>query len=354
MSDSGNIAAMQRELGRQLAALRREAGLTQHGLAALAGFSRTTVSLAEIGRQSQAREFWVACDKALDTGGALAAGADQIDAVRDAEQRAAASAAQEAREARARRPRCQLPGRDRVRGTLMTARQQPAGAAAIGIVPAGEADIEVLSQVIADAFFPLAPCQWLIGDEAARRDIFPAYFRMYVEHAMADGLVHTTPGRDAAALWIPLGPQLPSPPDGYDEHLAEVTGPWVERFAVFDGELDAHHLTGAEHHHLAILAVRPTGRARASAPRCSTPTMRSSTSGARRPTWRHPTSAPAASTCATAMPITAPRSSCPAARPGMVTTACQASRLTARACTRWCDAQGRTPGYPQTSPREHG
>ena len=139
----------------------------------------------------------------------------------------------------------------------MTARRQPAGAAAIGIVPAGETDIEVLSQVIADAFFPLAPCQWLIGDEAARRDIFPAYFRMYVEHAMADGLVHTTPGRDAAALWIPLGPQLPSPPDGYDEHLAEVTGRWVERFVVFDGELDAHHLTGVEHHHLAILAVRP-------------------------------------------------------------------------------------------------
>jgi transcriptional regulator with XRE-family HTH domain len=101
MSDSGTVAAMQRELGRQLAALRRQAGLTQHGLAALSGFSRTTVSMAEIGRQSQAREFWEACDKALDTGGVLAAGADQIDAVRDAEQRAAACAAQEAREARA-------------------------------------------------------------------------------------------------------------------------------------------------------------------------------------------------------------------------------------------------------------
>jgi transcriptional regulator with XRE-family HTH domain len=101
MSDSDSIAAMRRELGRQLVALRREAGLTQHGLAALAGFSRSTVSLAEIGRQSQAREFWQACDKALDTGGVLAAGADQIDAVRDAQQRAAASAAQEAREARA-------------------------------------------------------------------------------------------------------------------------------------------------------------------------------------------------------------------------------------------------------------
>ena len=101
MSDSDNVAAMQRELGRQLAALRRQAGLTQHGLAALAGFSRSAVSLAEIGRQSQARQFWEACDKALDTGGVLTAGADQIGKVRDAEQRAAALAAQEAREARA-------------------------------------------------------------------------------------------------------------------------------------------------------------------------------------------------------------------------------------------------------------
>jgi transcriptional regulator with XRE-family HTH domain len=101
MSDSGNIAAMQRDLGRQLAALRRRAGLTQQGLAALAGFSRSVVSLAEIGRQSQAREFWQACDKALDTGGVLTDGVDQIDAVRQAEQHAAACTAQEAREARA-------------------------------------------------------------------------------------------------------------------------------------------------------------------------------------------------------------------------------------------------------------
>jgi transcriptional regulator with XRE-family HTH domain len=100
MSESQNISGMQRELGRQLAALRREAGLTQQGLAALAGFSRPAVSLAEIGRQFPARQFWNACDKALDTGGVLAAGTDQISAVREAEERAAALAAQEARQAR--------------------------------------------------------------------------------------------------------------------------------------------------------------------------------------------------------------------------------------------------------------
>jgi DNA-binding XRE family transcriptional regulator len=64
MSGSPSIAVMQRELGRQLAALRRQARLTQQQLAARAGFSRSTVSVAEIGRQAHAREFWAACDKA--------------------------------------------------------------------------------------------------------------------------------------------------------------------------------------------------------------------------------------------------------------------------------------------------
>lgn len=101
MNGPDTVAALLADLGRQLAALRREAGLTQHGLATRAQFSRTTVSLAEIGRPADTREFWAACDKALDTGGVLAAGHDQIAAVREAQQRAAARAAQEARQARA-------------------------------------------------------------------------------------------------------------------------------------------------------------------------------------------------------------------------------------------------------------
>jgi GNAT superfamily N-acetyltransferase len=219
----------------------------------------------------------------------------------------------------------------------MTARCQLAGAAAHGIVRAGEADIEMLSQVIADAFFPLAPCQWLIPDEAARRSIFPGYFRMYVEHAMANGLMHTTPGRDAAALWIPLGPQLPEPPNGYDEHLAEITGPWVERFVVFDGELDAHHLTGVEHHHLAILAVRPdrqgqgTGTALLDAHHSvlneqgMAAYLEASDERTRRIYPRH-------GYADYRTPIQLPPSSISHGDDGV-----PASRLTACTCTRWCD-----------------
>jgi len=63
----------------------------------------------------------------------------------------------------------------------------------------------VLSQVIADAFVDLAVSRWLVPDPAARRRIFPGYFRLSVEHALAGGIVCTTPGQDSVALWLPVG-----------------------------------------------------------------------------------------------------------------------------------------------------
>lgn len=125
-----------------------------------------------------------------------------------------------------------------------------------GVVAAGAGDLDTLSHVIADAFHDLAPSQWLISDPGARRQIFPGYFRLYLEHALAAGVVHTTPGRTAAALWLPAGQGAPAQPGDYEARLAAATGPWAERFAAFDAALDARLPTIA-HHHLAILAVRP-------------------------------------------------------------------------------------------------
>jgi GNAT superfamily N-acetyltransferase len=134
----------------------------------------------------------------------------------------------------------------------------PANSYAHGpVVRAQTADIEVLSQVIADAFYDLPPSRWLVPGDATRREIFPGYFRIYVEHAMASGTVHTTTDHTAAALWLPVGPEGTTPPDSYDERLAKATGPWIERFRTFDAALDRHHPSGIAHHHLAILVVRP-------------------------------------------------------------------------------------------------
>ena len=125
------------------------------------------------------------------------------------------------------------------------------------VVRADVADLDALSQVIAGAFHDLAPSRWLIDDPAARSEIFPGYFRIYAEHAMASGVVHTTPDRTAAALWIPVGEDGPSQPLDYDARLAVATSPWTGRFLAFDAALDRHHPTGISHHHLAMLAVSP-------------------------------------------------------------------------------------------------
>jgi GNAT superfamily N-acetyltransferase len=137
----------------------------------------------------------------------------------------------------------------------MTPRDR-AGSARHQIVPAGPADIGLLSLVIAEAFFSLAVCRWLIPDGPARRAVFPGYFRVYVEHAITGGLAETTPDRAAAALWIP-GDGPGAPPDGYHGQLVALTGQHLGNFLAFDKQLDRHHPAGTYHHHLAILAVHP-------------------------------------------------------------------------------------------------
>ncbi len=139
----------------------------------------------------------------------------------------------------------------------MTPPCSPAGHAGQILVRAGEADADILSQVIAEAFFDLPPSRWLVEDPAARHAIFPGYFRLYVEHALACGLVHTTPDRDAVALWLPAGPGAPAPLEGYSARLAALTGPLTGRFESFDAALEAGHPAAVPHQHLAILAIRP-------------------------------------------------------------------------------------------------
>ena len=137
----------------------------------------------------------------------------------------------------------------------------PAGPAAgdldATVVRADAADLDVLSLVIAGAFHDLAPSRWLIDDPAARREIFPGYFRICVDQAMTRGVVHTTPGRTAAALWLPIGVHPPAPDPEYIFRLAAATSPWTDRFHLFDKALERHHPAGVAHHHLAILAVHP-------------------------------------------------------------------------------------------------
>lgn len=139
------------------------------------------------------------------------------------------------------------------------------------VIRADEADAVVLSQVIADAFLDLPPSWWLIADQAVRRRVFPQYFRIFVDAALADGIVQTTQDRGAVAIWLPSGSSAPSPdnpspadspspaeePADYLTRLTAITQPWTSRFLAFDAAIESRHPAEPAHHHLAFLAVRP-------------------------------------------------------------------------------------------------
>lgn len=121
-------------------------------------------------------------------------------------------------------------------------------------VPADPADLPGLAQVLADAFDDLPPSRWLIADDADRERIFPGYFRLLLDAAMAGGLVMTTPSRDAAALWIP---SAAAPLPDYDNRLAALAGRYLGRCRQFDLLMKEHHPAGQSHDWLAIIGTRP-------------------------------------------------------------------------------------------------
>jgi len=86
--ESDAVAAMRRELGRQLAARRKAAGYLQRELGARVGYSRTAIANAETGGTRTGRQLWERVDQVLESGELFARGHDRIQARIAAESRA--------------------------------------------------------------------------------------------------------------------------------------------------------------------------------------------------------------------------------------------------------------------------
>lgn len=76
---AGHVFQARRDLGRQLAAWRDAAGLTQAQLAQRVSYSRSSVANAEVGRHSNTREFWIRADHELGAERALLAAFDHLE-----------------------------------------------------------------------------------------------------------------------------------------------------------------------------------------------------------------------------------------------------------------------------------
>jgi GNAT superfamily N-acetyltransferase len=118
-------------------------------------------------------------------------------------------------------------------------------------------DLEAVTAVLSEAFLYADLAPWLIPSLADRDRIYPHYFAMLAEHALAHGTVAITQDRAAVALWYAHdGRPLPAIAD-YDARLAQSTAPYTARFVALDDAMHRHHPHDEPHHYLAFLAVHP-------------------------------------------------------------------------------------------------
>jgi GNAT superfamily N-acetyltransferase len=121
-------------------------------------------------------------------------------------------------------------------------------------------DTGEITELVADAMWDGPVARWLNPDPGVRRRMSPAYFAVFVEHAVRYGEVYATADADTGrlsgvALWFPLTSMIPPPAD-YDRRMKESTGSAYDRACELDAAMDAHHPLDP-HHYLAFLAVRP-------------------------------------------------------------------------------------------------
>jgi len=126
----------------------------------------------------------------------------------------------------------------------------------VPVVRAGQQDVDAAAAVIADAFLPLPAGLWLMPDPDDRARLYAPYFAMLVEHAVRHGEVYLAAGGDAVSVWFPPSDEPPADPENYEERLAALVGPYLERYRAFDAMMAEVH-PHEPHHYLAFLAVRP-------------------------------------------------------------------------------------------------
>lgn len=119
---------------------------------------------------------------------------------------------------------------------------------------------EEITAVLAAAMTDGPVARWLTPEDDLRRQNSPAYFEVFVEHAVRYGEVYASidpiDGRlSGVALWFPMTALIP-PPNDYDHRIKEITGSAFDRTRELDALLEAHHPT-EPHHYLAFIAVRP-------------------------------------------------------------------------------------------------
>jgi len=122
------------------------------------------------------------------------------------------------------------------------------------------ADIDRITMVLDAAFSEDPVSRWVFLDHPDRKRWHRGMFDVFTRWSiMTGGTLVTTGDLDAAALWLPAGPEQPGkPPDfPYEPALETALGPAYQRFVQLSDLMDAAHPRTISHAYLPFLGVLP-------------------------------------------------------------------------------------------------
>lgn len=122
---------------------------------------------------------------------------------------------------------------------------------------ADEAD--AASATLAQAFMMDPISQWIFPDYHHRDSLHPAFFRVFVDLALADGEVFTTDGLTGVMVWFDIDLTGDLDDGGaLRDRMNQSIGPeHAKRFAILDELMKVSHPTHASHRYLAFIGVAP-------------------------------------------------------------------------------------------------
>lgn len=126
------------------------------------------------------------------------------------------------------------------------------------ITRAGTADLQTVSNALAQAFTDDPVVAWVMPDATRRRALLPATFRLFTETYLAHDETYVGGDGAAAALWAPAGvePIPASEADRFGEALADILGEDAERALELNTRMEELHPTEACYY-LAFVGVVP-------------------------------------------------------------------------------------------------
>jgi GNAT superfamily N-acetyltransferase len=121
------------------------------------------------------------------------------------------------------------------------------------------ADAADLAAMMSEAFMADPVATWVFPETDMRRKLHPAFFRIFLDLAIDEGVALTTDDQAGVTLWYAFDPaHEPDDPEPFRDLFREALGPYhAGRFLVLDDLMGGNHPHDAAHDYLGFAAVDP-------------------------------------------------------------------------------------------------